>query len=53
MTDPNRVNIDDLADAEDRGDVVDQQTALEAGIEQASGTTSERDDATESEAHPT
>ena len=57
MTDPKRINIDDLADAEDRGDVVDQQTAMEAGIEQTSegteGAGNELDDAIESEAHPT
>lgn len=48
-----RRNMDNLADAEDRGNVVDQQTAVEAGIEQVpgdSGTDSET--ASESEAHP-
>lgn len=50
MTDPKQVNIDDLADAEERAGVVDQQTAAEAGIEQVSGDSAETSG--ESEAHP-
>lgn len=48
MSDPEQVNIDDLADAEDRAGVVDQQTAAEAGIEQSDAT----ETSGESEAHP-
>lgn len=54
MTDPERIDIDDLADAEVRGDVVDQQTAAEAGVEQVDVENKDVQDVlpAESAAHP-